>query len=97
MLFVSEESQVPITGIEFSEQNISLSVNEEKTITISTTPAQANTPDVSFTSGNNSYLTVTKVDNRTVKLTGKGAGTTYVKATAGNVNTQINVTVSASE
>ena len=97
MLFVSEESQVPITGIEFSEQNVSLKVDEEKTITISTTPAQANTPDVSFTSGNNSYLTVTKVDNRTVKLTGKGAGSTFVKATAGNVNTQINVTVSASE
>lgn len=96
VIFATEAPSVTITAMEFLDKNVS--VAEEGTIIaqLSTTPAQANTPEVTFTSNHDEYATATKVDDRTVKITGVAAGTATITAKAGNVTTTLTVTVSAS-
>lgn len=96
MLFVTEAPSVTITAMEFTEKNVT--VAEEGTIiaTLSTTPAQATTPIVEFTSTATGTCTVSKIDDRHVQITGVAAGSTTVTAKAGNVTATLNVTVSAS-
>lgn len=96
VVFATEAPSVTITAMEFTEKNVS--VAEEGTIiaSLSTTPAQANTPAVTFTSNATGTCTVTKIDDRHVQITGVAAGNTTVTAKAGNVTATLNVTVSAS-
>lgn len=96
VLFATEAPSVTITAMEFTEKDVS--VAEEGTIiaSLSTTPAQANTPKVTFTSNATGTCTVTKIDDRHVQITGVAAGNTTVTAKAGNVTATLNVTVSAS-
>lgn len=96
VIFATEAPSVTITAMEFSEKDVS--VAEEGTIIaqLSTTPAQANTPEVTFTSNATGTCTVTKIDDRHVQITGVAAGNTTVTAKAGNVTATLNVNVSAS-
>lgn len=96
VVFATEAPSVTITAMEFAEKTVS--VAEEGTIIaqLSTTPAQANTPTVEFTSNATGTCTVTKVDDRHVQITGVAEGSTTVTAKAGNVTATLNVTVSAS-
>ena len=96
MLFVTEAPSVVITAMEFTEKNVT--VAEEGTIiaALSTTPAQATTPTVNFTSTATGTCTVSKIDDRHVQITGVAQGSTTVTAKAGNVTATLNVTVSAS-
>lgn len=96
VVFATAAPSVTITAIEFTEKTVS--VAEEGTIiaSLSTTPAQANTPTVEFTSNATDTCTVTKIDDRHVQITGVAEGSTTVTAKAGNVTATLNVNVSAS-
>lgn len=96
VVFATAAPSVTITAMEFNEKTVS--VAEEGTIiaSLSTTPAQANTPSIVFTSNGTGTCTVTKIDDRHVQITGVAEGSTTVTAKAGNVTATLNVNVSAS-
>lgn len=96
VVFATEAPSVTITAMEFSEKDVSVAEEGSIIASLSTTPAQANTPEVTFTSNATGTCTVTKIDNRHVQITGVAAGNTTVTAKAGNVTATLNVTVSAS-
>ena len=96
VVFATVAPTVTITAMEFNEKTVS--VAEEGTIiaSLSTTPAEANTPSIEFTSNGTGTCTVTKIDDRHVQITGVAEGSTTVTAKAGNVTATLNVNVSAS-
>lgn len=96
MLFVTAEPQVTITGLEVDKKSVTLKEDETAIVTVSTTPAQANTPVITATSNNTSYCEA-EISGRTITLQGIAQGSTTVTVKAGNVETTINVTVEASE
>ena len=96
VVFATEASSVTITAMEFTEKNVSVAEEGSIIASLSTTPAQANTPEVTFTSNATGTCTVTKIDDRHVQITGVAAGSTTVTAKAGNVTATLNVNVSAS-
>ena len=96
VVFATEAPSVTITSMEFTEKNVSVAENGTIVAQLSTTPPQANTPEVNFTSTATGTCTVTKIDDRHVQITGVAEGNTTVTAKAGNVTATLNVTVSAS-
>ncbi len=84
----------PITALKFKETAPEVTAEEEITLHLEATPAYGNTT-VTFTSGTTSKATVTKVDDRTVKVKGVAAGTSVITATAGSVTGTVTVTVNA--
>ena len=96
MLFVSEEPSVIITGLEVDKKDVTVKEDETATVTVSTTPAQANTPEITATS-NASGTATASIEDRTITITGVAQGSTTVTVKAGNVETTINVTVESAE
>lgn len=96
MLFVTEEPQVTITGLEVDKKDVTVKEDETATVTVSTTPPQANTPTITATS-NASGTATASINGRTITITGVAQGSTTVTVKAGNVETTINVTVEAAE
>ena len=96
VVFATSAPQVTITGLEFSESTVSVAEGGSIEVSLSTTPAQANTPAVTFTSNATGTATVEKIDDRHCKITGVAEGSTTITAQAGNVNANITVNVSAS-
>ena len=82
----------PITALKFKETAPEVVANEEITLHLEATPAYGNTT-VEFSSGTVGKATVTKVDDRTVKVKGVAAGTSVITATAGSVTGTVTVTV----
>lgn len=96
VVFATTAPSVAITAMEFTEKEVSVAQNGNIELALSTTPAQANTPEVTFTSDHTEYATVEKIDDRHCKVTGVASGTAIITAKAGNVTTTATVTVSAS-
>ena len=96
VVFATSAPQVTITGLEFSESTVSVAEGGSIEVSLSTTPAQANTPAVTFTSNATGTATVEKIDDRHCKITGVAEGSTTITAQAGNVSANITVNVSAS-
>ena len=84
----------PITALSFKETAPEVTASEKITLHLNATPAYGNTT-VTFTSGTTSKATVTKVDDRTVEVTGVASGTSVITATAGTVTATVTVTVNA--
>lgn len=82
----------PITALKFKETAPEVATNEEITLHLEATPAYGNTT-VTFESGTVGKATVTKVDDRTVKVKGIAAGTSVITAKAGSVTGTVTVTV----
>ena len=97
MVFATEEPQVTITGMEFAENQVSVKEGEKVQVSLSTMPAQANTPTISYSSTTPGTATATKIDERTVEIQGVAEGNTTVKATAGNVTAEITVNVTTAD
>ena len=91
---VTETPTLDITSMEFVETSPSVEVGKKILLHINATPFQGTTT-VTFTSGTEAKATVTKVDNRTVEVTGADDGTSVITATAGNVTATVTVTVTA--
>lgn len=96
VIFATQAPQVTITGLEFNENKVSVAESGSIEVSLSTTPAQATTPSVNFTSNALGTATVEKIDDRHCKITGVAEGSTTITAKAGNVTANITVNVSAS-
>ena len=98
MLFVSEEPSVTITGLEVDKKDVTLK-NDGKgvNVTVSTTPAQANTPEISIKNDYDTSKVDASIKNRIITITPLAVGSTTITVKAGNVETTINVTVETAE
>ena len=86
-----------ITSASFAETSPTVVDEEEITLHLNTIPFNA-TDTVTFTSGTVAKATVTKVDDRTVTVKGKDAGTSVITASVGGTSiATVTVTVTASE
>lgn len=94
MMFVTAEPQVTITGLEFVNSNVSVEKGKSITVNVSTVPAQANTPEITATSNATGTATVT-IEGKTLTVTGVAEGSTTITVKAGNVQTTLNVEVTA--
>lgn len=96
VVFATEQPQVTITGIEVSENDVTVEIGADKKITVSTTPAQANYPDISVESSAEGVATAS-IEGREITITGVDDGSATITVSAGNVSKEITVTVPASE
>lgn len=95
LMLVKALPTLNISSMQFNETTPEVTAGEKILLHITTTPFSA-TQSVSFTSGTTSKATVTKVDDRTVEVTGVASGTSVITATAGSVTATVTVTVKAS-
>jgi uncharacterized protein YjdB len=97
VVFVTSAPQVASTKLEFVEESPEVTAGEKITLHIKSTPFQAN-DTITFTSGTVGKATVTKIDNRTVEVTGVASGTSVITASNGAstpVTATVTVTVNA--
>ena len=94
LMLVKALPTLNISAMQFNETSPQVKTGEKITLSITTTPFTA-TQTVTFTSGTTSKATVTKVDDRTVEVTGVDAGTSVITAKAGSITATVTVTVNA--
>ena len=96
VVFVTSAPSVATKTITFKETSPEVTADEKITLHIATDPFQAN-DTITFSSGTVAKATVEKIDNRTVEVTGKAAGSSVITATNGTVSATVTVTVNAAE
>lgn len=96
VVFATDEPEVTITGLDVSKSTVTLGKDETEDIIVTTTPYQANTPEITAESSSTSVCTVAFDENndRKLTITAVGNGTSTVTVSAGNVSKEISVTVS---
>lgn len=94
VIFATAQPQVPITALSVSSETVSVDPEASVNVTVSTTPAQANTPDITVASSDSTKATA-QISDRTVTITGVATGTATITLTAGNVTKTIAVTVNS--
>ena len=94
LMIVKALPTVNISSMQFIETAPEVTAGEKILLHITTTPFPA-TQTVTFTSGTVGKATVTKVDDRTVEVTGVASGSSVITATAGSVTATVTVTVNA--
>lgn len=94
LMIVKAIPTINISSMQFNETSPSVVADEKIRLTITTTPFPA-TQTVTFSSGTVAKATVEKIDDRTVEVTGKSAGTSVITATAGEVTATVTVTVTS--
>ena len=94
LMLVKALPTLNISSMQFNETSPEVTAGEKITLSITTTPFTA-TQTVTFTSGTVGKATVTKVDDRTVEVTGVAEGTSVITATAGSVTATVTVKVNA--
>ncbi len=94
LMLVKALPTLNISSMQFNETSPTVEADEKITLHITTTPFPA-TQTVTFTSGTVAKATVEKIDDRTVEVTGKAAGTSVITATAGEVTATVTVTVTS--
>lgn len=96
-VFATALPQVTITALAVSDDDVTISAGSTKKIAVSTTPAQANYPDISVESSASGVATAT-ISGREITITGVASGDgvdgeATITVTAGNVSKTIAVTV----
>lgn len=94
VIFATAQPQVPITALAVSSETVSVDPEASVNVTVSTTPAQANTPDITVASSDSTKATA-QISGRTVTITGVASGSATITLTAGNVTKTIAVTVNS--
>lgn len=94
LMLVKALPTLNISSMQFNETSPEVTAGEKITLSITTTPFTA-TQSVTFSSGTTSKATVTKVDDRTVEVTGVADGTSVITASAGSVTATVTVKVNA--
>ena len=92
LMLVKALPTLNISTMQFNETSPEVTAGEKITLSITTTPFTATQP-VTFSSGTTSKASVTKVDDRTVEVTGVADGTSVITATAGSVTATVTVKV----
>lgn len=95
VVFALAEPEVSATAIKFVETAPTVVEGAKITLTVETTPFQAN-PTISFSSGTEAKATVRKIDDKHVEVTGVDDGTSVITATDGTNTATVTVTVTAS-
>lgn len=95
-IFAVSSPSIETTKIEFDETVSEVAPGGKTRLHITTTPANS-TDTITFTSGTQANITVQKIDNRTVELTGVQAGTSVITASNGTVNKTITATCKVPE
>lgn len=96
IVLATSDPSVPASELKFNETSPTVVEEGEIVLSITTTPFQAN-PTITFTSGTVAKATVTKIDNKHVKVTGVDAGTSVITATDGTHSATVTVTVTEAE
>ena len=96
-VFATEMPQVTITGIEVDKEELEINAGDTATVLVSTTPANANYPEITVTSSAEAVATA-EIDGREITITGVASGvetdgTATITVSAGNVSKTITVTV----
>lgn len=94
VVFALEAPEVDATSIKFVETSPTVVEGSKITLTVETTPFQAN-PTISFSSGTEAKATVRKIDDKHVEVTGVDDGTSVITATDGTNSATVTVTVTA--
>lgn len=94
VVFATAQPQVTITGITPSSEDVTVEAGNSAKVTVSTTPPQANYPDIEVTSSDSTKATVT-ITGREITITGVASGTATITVSAGNISTEISVTVTS--
>lgn len=97
VVFATEEPKVTITGLTVSEDEVTVGAGRTVKVTVSTTPAQANYPDIEVESSTPAVATAT-IDGREITITGVASdvdsdGEAIIVVSAGNISKEIAVTV----
>lgn len=95
VVFALEAPDVDATSLKFVETAPTVVEGAKITLTVETTPFQAN-PTITFTSGTEAKATVRKIDDKHVEVTGVDDGTSVITATDGTNSATVTVTVTAS-
>ena len=91
--FATGTPVIPVTAIEFKEEAPKVKIGKKHVLEIETTPEGA-TSTITYTSSDTDVATVTKIDNRSVEVTGVAAGTVTITATDGaDVSGTVTLTV----
>lgn len=97
IVFATEEPEVTITGLEVDKDTLTINATETATVQVSTTPVNANTPEITVESSDTDIATAT-IDEKVVTITAVASdteadGTATITVSAGNVSATIDVTV----
>ena len=95
MILATAMPSIATTGIEYVEESASVVAGSKIKLHIKTTPFNS-TDTITFTSGTVAKATVTKIDDRTVEVTGVAEGSSVITASNGTVSDTLTVTVTAS-
>lgn len=99
IVFATKEPEVSITGLDFkAPEGITLAgVGEKEGLDITVTPANANTPKITYKSANEEVFVVNSdsTNDRHCTIMAIGEGSAKLTATAGNVTAEVNVTVTS--
>lgn len=95
-VFCTSLPSIATTEIKFLNSNPEVAPDGTTVLEIETTPANS-TDTITFSSGTEANITVEKVDNRHVKLTGVQAGTSVITATNGTVSATVTATCKVPE
>lgn len=94
MIFATAMPTIATTAIEFKEESATVAAGSKIKLHIKTTPFSS-TDTITFSSSSTTYATVTKIDDRTVEVTGAAQGSATITATNGTVSDTLTVTVTA--
>ena len=94
VVFALSAPSVPATALKFVETAPTVVAGSKITLTVESTPFQAN-PTITFSSGTVGKATVTKKDDKHVEVTGVAEGTSVITATDGTNTATVTVTVTA--
>lgn len=91
VIFATEVPTIQATAINFKRSSYNMAPNASKYLTVDFTPANA-TNTVTFSTNDTDKITITKVDDGTVKVTVKGIeGDVQVTATSGALTTTASI------
>ena len=92
MMLVSEIPEINISTMAFGSATDTLKVGESKTEVVNTTPFTA-TQEITYTSSDDSIVSVEVIDNKHISISGAGVGEATITAIAGEVTATLTVTV----
>lgn len=97
VVFATEEPQVTITEITVSNSNVTVNEGSTVKVQVSTTPAQANYPEITVESSDSTIATA-EIEGKEITITGVSSdteadGEATITVSAGNVTKTIDVTV----